>query len=86
MFLQVEMKDSKRFCNFLLLFFRAGFRSESEQDGRSNTSYPYDDIDEMEEGRPLTKVDTDAASGDYMPMPDSVPDESAGKFWACFYL
>ena len=65
--------------------FRAGFRSDSEviagQDARSNSSYPYDDIDEMEEGRPLTsQADTDAASGDYMPMPDSAPDESAGKF------
>ncbi|XP_053173316.1 antigen WC1.1 [Scomber japonicus] len=71
-----DMDDFHNKSNEMEDFRRGRFRSDSEviagHDARSNSSYPYDDIDEMEEGRPLTsQADTDAASGDYMPMPDN---------------
>ncbi|XP_025757470.1 uncharacterized protein LOC102081748 isoform X1 [Oreochromis niloticus] len=54
-----EMEDFSRGT-----FFHSGFRSEaeffSENDGRSVSSLPYDDIDEADEARPLTFPGTTA--------------------------
>lgn len=62
----------------------AGFPSETEvvteNDARSTSSFPYDDIDDMAVGQPLTsKAATAAASGDN-DIHEGDLHQSAGKF------
>lgn len=55
-----------------------------EGEARSTSSFPYDDIDEAVEARPLTsQAATAGASGQNYFFEEGVLDHSTGKFCTC---
>lgn len=75
-------KSEKHLWQCFVSFIWGEFRSEAEfiteNDAQSNSSFPYDDIDEVTEAQPLTSQTTaTGASGGN----DIHEDQSPGKFW-----
>ncbi|XP_054465198.1 scavenger receptor cysteine-rich type 1 protein M130 isoform X1 [Anoplopoma fimbria] len=79
-----EYDDVLSKANEMEEFSRGGFRSEAEviteNDARSTSSFPYDDIDDVAVARPLTSgAATACATGDDR-IHEGAPEQSPGKF------
>lgn len=78
---EIELSE-KHLWKIFVSFTYGEFRSEAEfvteNEARSNSSFPYDDIDEAAEAQPLTSQTTTAGAsgGNYIHE-----DQSPGKFW-----
>lgn len=72
-------------CECFVAVVHAGFRSQTdvikENDAHSNSSFPYDDVDEAVEAQPLTSHAAIDVASRVNYFHEGAPDQSDGKFW-----